>query len=284
MSFSARIGFTTLALAAVFLVALGLPAKADVVLEQCTWQTIGTNVHFELKFHNPDLTNPSGAVSGQMNSQPFGAFLPDHGPIGSFNVPPLPPDSFFDVFFEVPLADLPPSADKITPGDPGGGFAPAESPAVNCPPDLFWAGNVDIFWSGDGGAGQANYHFGTLQICPGGPPSYIHVFGDCPDPAGLSWFFSGVCPGWSLTLVTSDGMGQPGGPAPNPLPAGFFDGWICISANAGVAIGSTCCSDLNLACGIEPAVINICSEACSWEPPLPTTESSWGKVKAKYRK
>jgi len=37
-----------------------------------------------------------------MSSQEFGAFLPTYGPIGNFDVPPIQPSSFFDVFFECP--------------------------------------------------------------------------------------------------------------------------------------------------------------------------------------
>ena len=51
-----------------------------------------------------------------MSSQHFGVFLPDYGPIGRFNVPPLQPSSFFDVFFEIPLSQLPPPPEKTHPG------------------------------------------------------------------------------------------------------------------------------------------------------------------------
>lgn len=263
-------------LAAAFVV----PVAANVELTEARWETIGTDVRFLLRFHNPDQVNPSGAVSGVLSSQPFGAFVPNNGTITTFDVPPLAPDSFFDVEYFVTLSDLPPSAETITPGGGGGGAFAA--PAQGCPPNLFWAGNIDVFWSGPGGSGQVNYHVGEIQVCPGGGPSYIHVVMDCQDPAGISWSFGPLCPGWSASLVMDDGAGNPNGPAPNPIPPGFFDGWICVAADTTVAIGGTCCFDLNLNCGTQPATVTVCAEACIWEP-VSVEESTWGRIKALYQ-
>jgi hypothetical protein len=266
--------------AIVFMAAFVFPAAADVELTMVEWNTIGSQVQFHLRFHNPDMI-PSGPVSGEVQSQPFGAFVQDTGHIANFDVPSLEVDSFFDVFFEVPLSSLPPSADKITPwgGGGGGGGGPQPAPAVPCPPDLFWAGNVDVFWNGPGGAGQANAHYGTLQICPGGAASYIHIFGNCP--GGASWAFGALCPGWSAALLSSNGMGQPNGPAPNPLPAGFFDGWIRVSADGSVPVGGTCCFVLNMTCGLSTVPINICAQACEC-PAVPVDPRTWGNIKSLY--
>ncbi len=87
---------------------LGLAAQssaqppAGVEVSQVDWETIGSSVRFHVQFHNPDQNAPSDPVSGEMSSQPFGAFVPNSGPIGTFDVPSLAPDSFFDVFFELP--------------------------------------------------------------------------------------------------------------------------------------------------------------------------------------
>jgi hypothetical protein len=266
--------------AALLTAAFVIPVEANVELTDVGWETVGTDVHFHLQFHNPDLVNPSGEVSGVLSSQPFGAFVPNNGEITTFNVPQLAPDSFFDVDYVVSLADLPPSAEQITPGGGGGGGTAAQT--QGCPPNLFWAGNVDVFWSGPGGSGQVNYHLGQMQVCPGGGPSYIHVLMDCQDPAGISWSFSGLCAGWTASLVVDDGAGNPNGAAPNPIPPGFFDGWICLSADASVAVGAQCCFALNLNCGTQPATINVCADACIWEP-VSTEESTWGRVKALYK-
>ena len=266
--------------ATVFLATFVFPVAADVELTVAEWSTLGTDVRFHLQFHNPEPVM-SGPVSGELNSQPYGAFLEDYGQIGVFDIPPIEPESFFDVFFEVPLSTLPPSAEKITPfgGGGGGGGGGTLSPAVACPPDLSWAGNIDVFWNGPGGSGQANVHNAYLQACPGGAPSYIHIFGNCP--SGASWAFGPLCPGWSAALLSSDGLGQPNGPAPNPLAAGFFDGWIRVTADASVPIGSTCCFALNMTCGDSTVPINLCVEACECET-VPTEPSSWGRIKSLY--
>ena len=266
--------------AMVFLATFVFPAAADVELTTVEWNTVGTQVEFHLQFHNPEPVM-SGAVMGELHTQPFGAFVEDNGLIGSFDVPPIEPESFFDVYFDVPLSSLPPSAERITPFGGGGGGGGATQLTANalCPPDLFWAGNVDVWWNGPGGAGQANAHYGTLQICPGVTPSYIHIFGNCP--GGASWAFGQMCAGWSAAFLTSDGAGQPNGPAPNPLPAGFFDGWIRVAADATVPIGNTCCFVLNMTCGASTVPINVCAEACEC-PPVPADPSTWGKIKSLY--
>jgi hypothetical protein len=265
----------------VFLAAFVFPAAAAVELTKVEWNTLGSQVRFHLQFHNPD-SMLSGPVSGELHSQPFGAFVQNYGLIGAFDIPPIEPESFFDVFFDVPLSSLPPSAEKITPfdGGGGGGGGLVSAAMVPCPKDLFWAGNVDVWFSGSGGVGQANYHFGTLQICPNGPPSYIHIFGYCP--AGVSWAFGQLCQGWSATLELDNGMGQPDGPAPNPFPAGFFSAWIHVSADATVPIGATCCFALNMTCGNSTVPINMCAEACECSQ-ISTEPSTWGKIKTIYR-
>lgn len=275
----------TMVAAVLVLPLLGLfsQSSAEVVVSQVDWETIGENVRFHVQFHNNDPNSPSEMVSGLMSSQPFGAFLPNAGPIGTFEVPPMAVDSFFDVFFELPAVQLPPSAATIMPsGGPTGTTAPGILTLAQpvCPPPTFWNGNVDIFWTPPG-TGSVNYHFGQLLICPGAGNSYIHVIMDCQDPAGISWNMSGLCPGWSATLVSDDGNFQPGAPAPNPIPAGFFDGWICVSADASVLPGSTCNPALNLQCGDEPAVINVAAEACDCDP-VPTEPTTWGKVKTHF--
>ncbi len=132
--------------AALLTAAFVFPAAADVELTDVSWETLGSSVRFHLQFHNPDPMETSGDVGGVLSSQPFGAFVPNHGVITSFNVPPLAPSSFFDVFYDIPLTDLPPSAETYQGG--GGGGGASLSPSTTCPPTNSWAGNVDVFWTG----------------------------------------------------------------------------------------------------------------------------------------
>jgi hypothetical protein len=278
----AKTCFFVVSVALVFLVAFVFPVAADIELTDLSWTMNGTSeVRFHVQFYNPDQSSNSGAATAALYSQPFGAFVEDYGLIKNFDIPPIEPESFFDVYYDVPLMDLPPSAEKITPwgGGGGGGAGVAPEITVVCPPDLFWAGNVDLWWSGDGGSGQVNAHYGTIQVCPGGASSFIHIFGNCP--TGVSWAFGALCSGWFATLMSSDGMGLPDGPAPNPFPAGNFDGWIKITADGTVSTGSTCCFTLNMTCGASTVPINICTEAC--ECTVPAEESSWGTVKSLYQ-
>lgn len=275
-----RTVIATLSFLAAAILAIGSPARAGEILplrlDIVNWQTVVGPIpciRFHARFSNPDALNTSGPVSGEMHTQPFGAFVPNGQLIGTFDVPPMQPSSFFDVFIDVPLTDLPPSAERILPGTGAGGLEPAAA----CPPDNFWAGNVNVNWSGAGGTGQANVHNGTLQICPGAAPSYIHVVTDCQDPAGITWSFGSLCPGWSAALVLNSNF-APGDPAPNPIPPGFFDGWICISADASVTVGANCNVVLSLNCGNQPATISLLAEACDWQA-TPVRPSTWGEVK-----
>lgn len=223
----------------------------------------GVNIKFHIRWENPDDDAMSGPISGTLSSQPFGVFLPDYGTIGQFNVPPLQPSSFFDVFFEVPLASLPPAPDKITPGggSPGLMVASTGRPSINvaCPPDTNWAGNVDLIWSGPGQAGQVNKHYGDLITCPGGAPSLVHMkYSNCTSP--MPWSTVGVCPGFTVTLVNEDFS-----PTSNPAPAGWT-GWIKVNAAAGVPAGTGCCFSVVFTCAGVSSAIDLCSTACDCQP------------------
>jgi len=244
----------------------GVAAKIDVCAKTCVcprkpvlkstdWTRVGSNIRFHMQWMNPDVGGASDPVHGTMNSQPFGAFAQDFGPIGEFNVPAISVNSFFDVFIEVPLDQLPPEPPKQLPG----GGPPPGSP---CPPDTSWSGNVDIQWSGMGGTGQVNRHFTNLLVRPGSGSSHIHALIFCNDAAGATWSITGLCPGWSATLLNEDFT-----PAPNPVPAGWT-GWISVAAAASVPSGSSCCFSITFLCAGVPGVIEVCAEACLW----PTTD------------
>jgi hypothetical protein len=231
-------------------------APVNPVLGDVGWVTLpGTNiVRFHLRWDNPSSTQPTLPISGDMQSQPFGAFLPDFGPIGAFNVPPVQPNSFFDVFFDVPLTQLPPN--PPTAGGPG-----SSDP---CPPINHWNGNVDISWNGAGGVGQVNKHFGKIQVCPGGGPTLIHLAELlCGSPIGIPWTVTGLCPGFTATLVNADTTTL----APNPLPLGW-SGWISITAAPGTAIPDSCCFQVTLLCDGVPGVIDMCAYTCDCAPTL----------------
>jgi len=265
---------------ALLTVAYIIPAAADVELTDVSWETLGSSVRFHLQFHNPDPTLPSGDVGGVLSSQPFGAFVPNSGIITGFEVPPIQPSSFFDVFYDIPLTDLPPSAETYQGGGGGGGGSLSSS--TTCPPTNSWAGNVDVFWTGAGGTGNVNYHFGTIQVCAGGPPTCIHVITGCDVFPGISWSFGSAPAGWSAALLNDSGMLTPAGPASNPIPPAFWDGWICVSASASVPNGATSCVNLNLTCGDQTSVITVCSEACACGS-VATEESTWGGIKELYK-
>ena len=267
---------------ALALVAWAPVSSADVVFQKAEWEMLDLNtVQFHLQYYNPEPTT-SGTAHGEVYSQRFGAFLPREGLIQEFDIPPIEPESFFDVFFEVDVSQLPPSAERLreellqlTP----------TSDTVPCPPDTFWAGNVDIAWTGPGGVGQVNAHYGTVFVRPGGGNSYLHVLVGCAVAPGATWALVNPCPAtWTVNLLASNMMGLPNGAAPNPLPVTvpFWDGWLAFSAGAGVAVGDTCCVNLNLTCGGVPATIRVCAEACEW-PPVEVAPTTWGRIKALYR-
>jgi len=244
-------------------------AEGDVIVSAIDWATNAGVVRFHVQFSNPGSLL-SAPATGEVRSQPYGAFLPDYGTIGVFEVPPLMPDSFFDVFFDVPLSNLPPSATTVTPW--GNKSATAE-----CGPDIRWAGNIDIVWTrgGGGGGGHVNYHTGTLLVCPGGGISAIHVLTGCAGP--VTWSFGPLCPNWYAALVNEDGS-----PAPSPLPAGWT-GYINVWADcAPVPIGTICCFALNLTCEGVTVPVNLCAEACLC-PPVGAESSTWGDVKSLFR-
>lgn len=244
------------------------PASAATVgPPEISWQMLGSSmVRFQLHFHNDDPLETTGSVSGQMFSQEFGVFVPHYGLIGDFNVPPMGPESFFDVFFDVPLSDLPPE-----PGtEPRLGVSAAQDEP--CPPPM-WVGNVDVIWAGDGGAGQVNQHYGTVGVCPGGPASCLHVVTGCA--GNVTWAVRNVCPGWSVALYNEDWSA-----APALLPPGW-SGHICVSAGANIPVGAICCFSVDFTCAGVTATVNVCAQAC--DCPTPTMRETWGRIKTIYR-
>ncbi len=217
-------------------------------LGQVDWHTIGTMERFHLRWENPSANTPTIPVDGSIKSQEFGVFLPDFGPIGDFSVPPIAPNSFFDVFVDVPLAQLPVEPLQVV---PGGG----PTPGAPCPSDTIWDGNVDIIWSGASAAGQVQRHFGDLIVCPGSGASYIH-FKSTTCPGSATWSVTGLCPGFNVTLVNEDFSA-----APNPIPAGWT-GFLLVTAAAGTVPGTTCCFTVNFDCGGSPAALELCATAC----------------------
>jgi hypothetical protein len=234
-------------------------AHPQPTLSGLDWTLVGTAVRFHMRWDNPSTTGDSDPVSGAMNSQPFGAFAPDFGPIGQFDVPALAPNSFFDVFLELPLSSLPPQPQKILPGGGPNAVTPkGRATESQCPPDTSWSGNVDINWAGPGGQGQVNRHFTGLLVNPGNGTSHVHTLIFCNSPIGASWSIAGLCPGWSATLLNEDFT-----PAPNPVPPGWT-GWISVGAAAGTPAGSSCCFTVTFICDGHAGVIDVCAEACSW--------------------
>ena len=230
-------------------------AEPGPTLGSVDWHNIGDVVRFHLHWTNPGPLPLTVPVDGSMMSQEFGVFLPDFGPIGQFNVPPIMPNSFFDVFFDVPLALLPPEPLEQMPGN-GPALRTAATQALPCVPDTIWDGNVDIVWTGPGVAGQVLRHYGDLIVCPGGGPSYIHVRSTTCAVAA-PWSVTGLCPGFSATLVNEDLT-----PAPNPIPPGWT-GFISMTAATGVPVGTTCCPILHFDCAGSPAEIELCATACA---------------------
>jgi hypothetical protein len=262
------LGFALLTL---MLAATAPAARADVELHSVDWQTLsGTGVvRFHLQWHNPDQLTSSLPVSGQVWAQQFGVFVPNEGLIGSFDVPPIEPESFFDVFIEVPLSSLP------QPPEEGHVAKPAQGlPPIPCPPGDHWDGNIDIMWGGPGGSGQVNYHIGQIMVCPGLGRSLIHMIGGCA--AAMPWVIQGVCPGWTVSLLNEDLT-----PAPNPVPAGWT-GWIATSANAAVPVGQVCCFSVVFTCGAQSAAVQLCATACQCVS-VGVEPNTWGVVKSLYR-
>jgi hypothetical protein len=255
-------------MAGLFFAAATAPAiAAELGPPEVSWDMASPDlVRFHLRFSNPDPLEPTLAVSGQIYSQEFGVFLPTYGLIGNFDVPPIEPESFFDVFFEVPLGDLPPN--------PGGGVVASgpRAQVVECPPPI-WVGNVDVTWAGPGGAGHVNAHFGNIGVCPGGASSCLHVLTGCG--GNLVWAINNPCPGWNMTLENEDHTA-----APAALPSGWT-GWICVSAGANIQPGAQCCFSVDFWCAGVKATINACAFACPC--PVGVEQHSWGGIKQIYR-
>jgi hypothetical protein len=262
------------------LTCIAVPAVAEVSLDPAdvSWETHSSQVQFHLRFRNLDPLNPSGEVSGTVKSQVFGVYNPDYGTIGPFVVPPIEPESFFDVFLDVPLSSLPPSAGGIFQARPGRVSIQGASPP-GCPRDDHWDGNIDIFWAGAGGPAMLQVHKGTMQVCPGWGTSYLHIRTSCVGWA--TWAIAGVAPGFTVSLLNEQPANVPDGAAPANLAPGW-SGFIAVTAAANVPVGTQCCFTVTFTCLGAPAVINACVTTCDCTI-TPTQPSTWGQIRNIYR-
>ncbi len=276
---------TPLALACGLLLAPNAGARGT--LDDVQWTNFngpgGPSVEFRLTFSNPDPT-PSETLTGTVNAQDFGAFLPDGVMICEFTVPPIDPGETHVVTCVIELEDLPPSPPRQDEAGnflvvPGGPPPPPGVPGIllfDCPETDFWAGGVDVVWSGDGG-GQAIVHRGLLPVCSiAGSVSYIRMETNCDQGGGVGWSFSDLCSGWTANLVTEQ-FGQ----APNPLPSGPWTGWIEVTSTQ--PLGSVCDFDVDLTCGVGSAEINVTGEVCDCDRTVPLEPATWGLIKNHYR-
>jgi len=258
---------TTALLAGLFFATSVVPAiAAPVGPPEISWEMAGAGiVRFHLHFSNPDPFEPTLEVSGEIHSQQFGVFLPDYGTIGTFNVPPIEPESFFDVFFDVPLSQLPPNPPQ------GSGLSAPQAPLVVCPPPM-WVGNVEVFWNGPGS--PVNYHNGNIGVCPGGAASCLHLLTGCA--GNMTWLINNPCPpGWTVTLENEDHTA-----APALLPANWT-GWLCVTAAANIQVWAQCCYSVDFWCNGVKATVNVCAIACPCD--VGVEQNSWGRVKNIYR-
>ncbi|MGD8394957.1 MAG: hypothetical protein PVF43_05740 [Candidatus Eiseniibacteriota bacterium] len=276
-----RSRYTLLALLLLFgLCILALRATA-IQLEDVTWETFGDNVQFTVVFENIEPV-PSEPIAGQIDAQPFGAFVDSVSLVCDFEAPSVPPGDTYTVICTVPLGELPDVPEQVIPdGTYGSGSSsflppPAETDRVRlqtgCAPSDYWSGGLGVTWTGDGG-GEEDFYRAALPVCSGVVPSYIQVLMDCPSSEQVSWSFSGLCPGWSATLVNEQFEA-----APNPLPAGSWIGWIRVDA-IGLPIGEVCTFTMDTLCGSFPEESVVTVETCDCEPLVPVESSTWGRIK-----
>jgi hypothetical protein len=275
---TARHRFIAFAAAAILSLATGAGiAQASTVLlnKDIDWSTNNGVVTFHLRFRNPDQVNPSGPVDYEVFVQEaYGAHVANGPRIHQGQVPPLTPDGFFDIWWDVAMTDLPPNPEVSL-----GGGAPADGPGVlpdPCDPNVAWHGNIDVTWGGPGGAGNVNKHTAGLGLLSGGSMRYVHLLTGCAGP--ISWAFGTIpatCNGFTITLVNEDYT-----PAPGLLPSGWT-GWIGVQAAASVPGGAECCFTIDMTCGSVTTPVDLCARSCN--EPTPTKRKRWSEVKSIYR-
>jgi hypothetical protein len=156
--------------------------------------------------------------------------------------------SFFDVFLEIPEPSCRRSRRTSSPGRTTRRIAvPAGYELVG--QRRHPVERLGCHW-------QNNYHFTQLLVRPGSGSSHIHALIFCGAATGATWSITGLCPGWTATLLNENFT-----PAPNPVAAGM-DGLDQRGRRAGVPSGSHCCFSVNFICDGEPATIDVCAEAC----------------------
>lgn len=200
------------------------PRVGSLVVDDIVWSDVGGDVGFSVTLRNDSEVQISRLANVDLRAFALGgggeAVIVGAGEIGS-----LPPQETATFECRIPRQELPPSA----PLQVAGQFGAVPGCAAGNP----WRGDVRVTWKESGlpdslGTAAADV---DLPVCPGAPPSAVAVVVDVPAGTEAVWSFSGCPAEWEAAL-RSDESGVPGPPAPDPLPAGRFAGWITVATDA----------------------------------------------------
>ena len=156
-------------------------AAAELGPPEVSWEMASPEiVRFNLHFYNPDPLEATLPVSGEMHSQEFGVFLPNYGLIGVFDIPPIEPESFFDVVLTFDGTQFPECAEDITTCYLAISSNDPDEPMVGVEVDM-WPGRGDVVspfcWIDVG-----DVVFLVNYVFRGGPTPTPFCMGDC-DPS-----------------------------------------------------------------------------------------------------
>jgi hypothetical protein len=229
------------------------PRDGRVELLDIGWCWSGSDLLINMMFRNRSVAQTSRRTEVHADARRLGGSPVIHY-AETLELSPLLPGEITALQWTIPGDSLPPSAARLVAGE--------NDPVPGCLVGNEWTGQLNIEWS-EAGTNVTNMvargHVG-LPVCPNSDASAAQLAVQVNASSG-HWAFLGMTPGWFAELREND-SGAPGNPAPNPLPPGPFDGWLCISADDNVVTPALAEMIWTIVTGSDTANVHVDAQSC----------------------
>ena len=231
------------------------PRDGKLELLSVGWGSVDSDLLVTMKFRNRSVAQTSRRTSVLADARRLGGSPVIHF-AETLELGPLLPGEVAALQWTIPADSLPPAAERFIAGE--------SEPVPGCFPGTQWPGQLRVEWSEAGTNESFAIERGQVElpVCPNSEVSSAQLAVQVIDTSGGHWVFSGMTQGW-LAELKENSSGVPGNPAPNPLPPGLFDGWLCVSADDNVPPPASADIIWTIVSGSDTSSVHVDAQACS---------------------
>jgi hypothetical protein len=231
------------------------PRVGRIQLLSASWRWVEDNLLVTMMFRNRSDAQTSRRTSVFADARRLGGSPAIHF-AETLELGPLLPNEIAALNWTVPGDSLPPAAERLIVGE--------SDPVPGCIAGTEWPGQLRIEWSEAGTQQSDATERGQVElpVCPKSEASSAQLAVQVNDASGALWHFSGITPGW-LAELRENAAGAPGNPAPNPLPPGPFDGWLCVSADDNIVPPASTEILWTIVSGSDTSTVSVDAQSCN---------------------